>query len=262
MNAEASMHPGELLLRRLTAAETVGADVQAHVTGCDRCKAKVKSFEDEQRKFELAIPFERFAAGVERAQRSAAMPVKRERSMRWVMALAASLILVTAGGVTLKMVHTGPIGEPEGPTRIKGGEGPSIDVRVQSATGLQRDGSPDPLRPETLGFGEHVRIGYHNLHQPFLAVVSIDEKGEVTAIYPASGNSLPITSRSDFLPDSLEFTGSGLERVIVYASKEPIDVNELERQAKVRYDEAHGNLLQMGRLDLPGEQFDRTFKKP
>ncbi|MFT3835802.1 MAG: hypothetical protein QM723_02255 [Myxococcaceae bacterium] len=259
MNAEASMHPGELLLRRLMAAETVGADVQQHVKECERCKAKVKSFEDEQRKFELAIPFDRFAAGVERAQRSASKPVQRERSMRWVMALAASLILVMAGGVTLKMVHTGPIGQPQGTNGIKGGEG--IEVHIAAQSGVQRIGSPEPLLPETLQPGDRVRIGYHDMKEPFIAVVSIDEKGELTS-YPLTGTSMKVLAPNALLPETFQFDGTGMERMIVFASKEPVEVEELKRAVKVRFDEAHGNLKQMGRLELPGEQFDRTFLKP
>ncbi len=253
MTPEASLHPGELLLRRAAAQEEVGPEVHEHLKACERCRARVKSFEDEQRRFEAAIPFERFAAGVERAARSSSGR-KAERPMRWVMALAAGLLALTAGGLIYQANREGP------GVRVKGGGG--IDVRIAAPSGVQRDGSPDPLLPETLSSGERVRIGYHQLRERYIAVVSVDEKGEVTAIYPAEGKSLPVKPEGDYLPESLEFTGAGIERVIVVASNEPLDAEELKRATKERFDEARGNLLQMGRLDVPGEQFHRTFRKP
>ncbi len=77
--------------------------MQEHATACERCRAKLQGFDDEQRRFEDAIPFERFAAGVERAARTPAPARRRERPVRWVMALAASLVALAAGvGATVR----------------------------------------------------------------------------------------------------------------------------------------------------------------
>ena len=45
-------------------------------------------------------------------------------------------------------------------------------------------------------------------------------------------------------------------------SDQPIDVDSARRAARAAYDKAGGNLARMPSLDLPGEQFVRTFAKP
>ncbi|MBS1150751.1 MAG: hypothetical protein H6Q89_2449, partial [Myxococcaceae bacterium] len=124
--------------------------------------------------------------------------------------------------------------------------------------------SDDPLQPEALGPGERVRIGFRAGAYRYVAAVSIDESGEVTALYPERGPSLRVRADGtrEYMSDSLEFTGHGLERVVVVMTSEPIDVEDVRRAAKAGYDEARGNLSQLGTLDLPGEQFHRTFLKP
>jgi hypothetical protein len=67
---------------------------------------------------------------------------------------------------------------------------------------------------------------------------------------------------TQYLPDSLVFTGAGLERVVVVMSREKLDVEAVKRAAKARYDEARGKLEHLGTLDVPGEQFHRSFLKP
>ncbi|MBX7101548.1 MAG: ACP synthase, partial [Myxococcaceae bacterium] len=62
-------HPGELTLRQIL-AQDASAELVAHAAACEQCKVRLKALEDEQRRFEAAIPFERFAAGVERAART------------------------------------------------------------------------------------------------------------------------------------------------------------------------------------------------
>ena len=125
-------------------------------------------------------------------------------------------------------------------------------------------GSQDPLLPEALANGERVRIGFRAGGYRYLAAVSIDEKGDVTALYPERGPSIRVRTdgAKEYLSDSLEFTGHGLERVVVVMTADPLDVEDVRRAAKARYDEARGNLSQLGTLDLPGEQFHRTFLKP
>ena len=229
----------------------------AHLADCAECKLKLKGFEDEQKRFEAAIPFERFAAGVERATRQPrATPAPRKQLIRVVMAIAAGLVVLA--GVPLVMKGVDPSNN-----RIKGGTG--IDVRVASpANGPQRMASQDPQVPEALAPGEWVRIGFRAGGYRYLAAVSIDEHGEVTALYPERGPSLRVRTEgsTEYLSDKLAFTGQGLERVVVVLTAEPLDVEDVKRAAKARYDEARGNLNQLGTLDLPGEQFHRTFLKP
>ncbi len=257
MSATAATHPREIELRRISAGENVPA-AAAHLSDCADCKLKLKGFEDEQKRFEAQIPFERFAAGVERATRQPreTPTAPRKQLMRVVMAIAAGLVVLA--GVPLVMKGTDVTHN-----RLKGGSG--IDVRVASpANGPQRMASQDPQVPEALAPGEWVRIGFRAGGYRYLAAVSIDEQGEVTALYPERGPSLRVRTEgaTEYLSDKLAFTGQGLERVVVVLTAEPLDVEDVKRAARARYDEARGNLSQLGTLDLPGEQFHRTFLKP
>ena len=256
MTPAALPHPREIELRRLLAGESV-ADASTHLAGCADCKARLKDLEDQQQRFEAAIPFERFAAGVERATRQPRpTPQVTRRPRRILLGIAAGLVLLT--GVPLLIRASEP-----GTNRLKGGS--EVEVVIAApANGPQRMGSIDPLLPEALAPGERVRIGFRAGGYRYLAAVSIDEGGQVTALYPERGPSLRVRTdgSTEYLSDSLEFTGRGLERVVVVMTAEPLDVEEVRRAARARYDEARGNLSQLGTLDLPGEQFHRTFLKP
>lgn len=257
MRSAVPQHPREIELRRLLAGEQL-TDAAAHLASCAECKARVKDLEDQQQRFEGAIPFERFAAGVERATRQPRATPKTTRGpVRILIAIAATVLLLA--GIPLVMRSQ----LDEGGNRLKGGS--EVEVVVAGpANGPQRIASDDPLQPEALGPGERVRIGFRAGAYRYVAAVSIDESGEVTALYPERGPSLRVRADGtrEYMSDSLEFTGHGLERVVVVMTSEPIDVEDVRRAAKAGYDEARGNLSQLGTLDLPGEQFHRTFLKP
>jgi hypothetical protein len=250
-------HPGALTLRRLLAGEAVGSEVKAHASTCAECQARLKKFTEEQRQFEAQLPFERFAAGVERAQRTP-REVRSPRSPVLQVVLALAAVLLVAVGVG----QLSGIEDPSGRNRLKSGG--DIDLVVAGSAGGQRNASSDPHSPEALARGERVRIGYSAGTWRYLAVLSIDEAGQVTPLYPESGTSLPIAPDGPraWLPDSVEFTGSGLERVVVVMTNDPTQMQLLAKEAKRRYDEAQGDLTKMSNLEVPGEQFHRTFLKP
>ncbi len=235
-----SEHPSMLTLRRLHAGEAVGDEVQAHVAGCPECAAKMQAFVAEQRQLEQALPFERFAGGVK--QRTA-RPVRRAVTVG--LALAATLALVFAVSRSSETTTN----------RVKGGA--SIDLVVAGGGGQrQAAGEPEALAP-----GERVRVGLTAGVWRYAMVVSIDERGMVTPIYLENGRSLSVNGTA-WLPDSLEFTGQGLERLVVVLSQAPLTLDTVSQAAKTAYDAAHGDVARMTDLELPGEQFQRTFLKP
>jgi hypothetical protein len=261
MNGEG--HIGELQLRRRRAGEALGAEgplIEAHAAVCAECKARIRALDDEQRRFEAAISFDRFAAGVERAARGTPAVARRRAPMRrWMavptLAMAAAVAVVVTFHGRAVSIH------PVGYDGIKGGAG--IIVRVAGAAG-QRTARVDATEP--LSAGERLRIGYQTGGHRYLLSLSIDEHGEVTPLYPEQGASLTvpagIASATHFLPDSLELTGAGLERIVVVLSDQPVDVQVARQAARLAYDRAGGDLGHLPRLDLPGEQFTRTFAKP
>lgn len=256
----ANGHIAELTLRRRRAGEALGAEapaIEEHATACADCRARIRALDDEQRRFEDEISFDRFSAGVERAARGA------RPARRWPNVTRAWMapVLAAAAGLIV-MVTVGPKPPGPGPTnRIKGGSG--IIVRVAGTDG-QRTAGVDAT--EALARGERLRIGYQAGGHKYLLSLSVDDRGEVTPLYPERGPSLQVPDGSEtatrFLPDSLELTGKGTERIVVVLSDQPIDVEVARRAARAAYQRAGGDVTRLPKLDLPGEQFVRTFAKP
>ena len=268
-------HIGDLKLRRLHAGEVLGPEaavITAHTATCAQCRARVKDLDDEQRRFEQDISFDRFAAGVERAARrpasassstDAAMPKWMPRHpVRWMvpaLGMAAALVLmITFNG---RQRDGAPI------NRAKGGADVVVRIGGDRAPGGnsdrgQRVASSDG--PESLARGERLRIGYKAGPHRYLTAVALDDQGHATALYPESGRSLalPPDTETHYLPDSVELTGAGAERVVVVLSDQAVDVDAVKRAAEAAYRQAKGDILHLPALNLAGEQFHRTFLKP
>jgi len=255
----ANGHIAELTLRRRRAGEALGADapaIEEHATTCADCRTRIRALDDEQRRFEDEISFDRFSAGVERAARSARPARRAMRARVWMSSVAG----IAAAAAALLVFVTSP-GKPGPTTRSKGGSG--IIVRVAGTDG-QRTAGVDAT--EALARGERLRIGYQSGGHRYLLSLSIDDRGEVTPLYPERGPSLQVPDGSQtatrFLPDSLELTGKGTERIVVVLSDDPIDVEVARRAARAAFQRAGGDVTRLPKLDLPGEQFVRTFAKP
>ncbi len=256
MNAE---HHGELELRRFRIGELPperSREIADHVPGCDACQARLAAIDAEAARFRESISFERFAAGVASAGRTAR---RRPRIPRWVppaMALAAAAGVVLALSVRPATV-TGPA--PAGANRVKGG-GAAVDFYVGG------EGTPRLAgAAERLAAGERVRIGYHPGPYRYLAVVSVDDGGEVSRLYPTGGESLPVTrgrGAETLLPSSVAFSGHGPERVVVVLTRRPVPVSRVARKVKAAWRAAGGDVTHLGPLDLPGAHFHRVFLKP
>jgi hypothetical protein len=266
----AAGHIGELDLRRHRAGEPLGESggaIAEHASACAECKARLRALDDEQRRFESAISFDRFAAGVERAARGARPAPRRLPARVWALptlAMAAVVaVVVTFHGRTPQIGTGAPGGHvtPPGWDGIKGGAG--MTVRIAGAAG-QRTAQVEAT--EALAAGERLRLGYQSGGHRYLLSLSIDAQGVVTPLYPEQGSSLTVPaavpSATHFLPDSVELTGAGLERIIVVLSDQPISVEAARAAAKAAYDRAGGDLGRLQKLELPGEQFVRTFAKP
>ncbi len=256
-------HIGELKLRRLRAGEPLGDEapaLTAHAAACAPCRARLKDIDDEQRRFEQAISFDRFSAGVERAaRRPAPVPAWAPRA-RWLtpaLGAAAALALVVTFGARQRGAD-----EHNRGNRTKGGA--DVVVRIGAGERTQRiagSGAPESLAP-----GERLRIGYKAGSHRYLTAVSLDDHGQATALYPESGQSLALPAEgagdTHYMPDSVELLGAGAERVVVVLSDQPLDVEAVKRAAEAAFRKAKGDILRLPPLELAGEQFHRTFLKP
>jgi len=193
---------------------------------------------------------------------------------RWAfpaLSLAAALALTISFAPRLRPGAGGGNGEAThgegarvvGTNGIKGGA--DVVVQIGGAPGSpQRSASIGA--PETLSPGERIRIGYQPGGHRYVTSLSIDDHGEVTALYPEAGRSLPVgkgvATTPRYLPDSVEFTGKGNEQLIVLLSDQALDVETVKRAARAAFERAGRDLARLPALDLPGEQFRRTFVKP
>lgn len=254
------IHIPELALRQFRIAEldaAAQASGQRHLSGCSSCRSRLQALEQEQRAFEAEIPFERFVGGVNRAAR--ARPplgfLARPTWLRPALSLAAVFAILAAAGPLLLASR------PRAHHRTKGAA--AVEVRVSTGeNGPQRVATPGA--PEALARGERVRIGVLPEGHRYLVAVSVDAGGKVTPLYPETGVGVAVSPSStmQYLPGSLEFTGPGLEDVVVVLTDAPLTVETLAGAASAAYGRAHGDLHALGRLEVGGEQFQQLLLKP
>jgi hypothetical protein len=265
-------HVGELRLRRFQLGELPPGEreeVAHHTAACGACRLRLDGLGDEQRVFEQELPFARFAGGVERARR---VPGSARPEVEWTgRPRRRAFSLVTMGGLAAAAVmvvvalpharHTDSAKVSHNGLKGARREG---SARVAGTGGEQR--SADPAGLERLQAGERVRLGYRTDAPAFVAALSIDDAGTVTPLYPEAGPSLAaaVAREPAYLPDALELTGRGRERVYMVISEQPIPVEALGAAVKLAYDRAHGDL---GAMTAPalGAAADVTswlFAKP
>ena len=256
-------HIGELRLRRFRGGELVGAEqeqVSRHTASCGACRGRLRALDEEQRQFEREISFERFAGGVERARRVPRVHPRRA----WTLAAlafasaAAAVLVVWAPAESVR----------GGLNRIKGGPVTTAEVRIAAAAGtgnVQRAAAAGGT--EVLRAGERLRIGVRPAARRHVAALSIDDAGQVTAIYPRPGQPLSVERGPDttYLPDSLELTGAGQERMFLLLSDRPLDLARLESAARAAHARAQGDLRVASSVQVDGngkvEQFTWLFEK-
>lgn len=271
-------HLGALNLRRIHAGEWSGAEAAratAHVAGCPECERRLALLAQEQKEFEAQVSFERFSAGVERATR-VPRPAggARGRSRTAVLSLgaAAAALALVAGGQTLFQGsrHAGEHGATTvaGANRTKGATaGPRIEVHI--APPLPRE-NPQRIAPvdgvERLARGERLRVGVESGRRHFCLVISIDDAGQVTPLFPEDGTSSSVQAQGglQYLPGAFELTGAGHERLVVILTDRPVEAATLGASAGAALAAAAGDLTRMPDLDLAleGDQFHRIFLKP
>jgi hypothetical protein len=252
-----SSHVAELALRCYRAGEFAAeacADVDRHLASCAACRAKMRVLVEEQRSFEREIPFERFAGGVERAQR-----VPRQRPRRaWAVSISG---VVAAAALALFALR---VSSPGHSNRIKGSS-VEATARIASANASAQRTAP-PGSQEVLEPGDRVRLGYKTVDARYLAAISVDDSGEVTPLYPESGPALAVSVALEtaYLPDSLEFTGAGRERVFLFLARTPFDLEAAKQAVKSAHQAAKGDLSALPNPAFAGGQdvFSWLFRKP
>jgi len=252
-----SPHIGELALRCYRAGEYAPetcTEVDRHLANCPACRAKIRVLVEEQRGFEREISFERFAGGVERAQR-----VPRQRPRRaWAAGISG---IIAAAAVALFLVK---VSSPGHQNRSKGNS-VEATARIASTTAPAQRTAP-PGSQEVLEPGDRVRLGYKTADARYLAAISVDDRGEVTPLYPETGAALAVSTTLEtvYLPDSLEFIGAGRERVFLFLARTSFDLEAATQAVKSAHQAAKGDLSALPNPAFAGGQdvFSWLFRKP
>lgn len=259
-----SAHESTWTLRRLHAGELPALEAtraREHVDTCEACGATLRSFAREQAAFEAEVPFERFEAGVERAReqqtQARSEPAPRAPWVRPLMAVAASAVVLV---LARPMLERGGVSDPVAGNRLKGGA--SAELRIGGGGEPQRVASVDA--PEGLRPGERVRLGYSAEAFRYVAALSVDAQGEVTPLYPESGDSLSVETGAGqhWLPESVEFTGAGAERVVLVLTDTPVSMDALSDAARNAFAAAGRDVTRMAPLDVAGAQTQWVLLKP
>jgi anti-sigma factor RsiW len=220
-------HVGELRLRRFRLGELPEGEretIARHTGDCGACRTRLATLDDEQRAFEREITFPRFAGGVERAARvpRASAPPRRY----W---LAGAVGLATAAAAAFVLLPRGNLPERN---RLKGNAA-TASVRIAAADGSQqRSVTPGTaVGAVRLAAGERLRLGYRVPQARHLVALSIDDRGEVTPLYPERGTSLAVRPQPGpdayvYLPDSIELYGAGRERLYLFVGEQPFPVDD------------------------------------
>ncbi|WP_375757934.1 ACP synthase [Corallococcus exercitus] len=263
-----SAHESSWTLRRLHAGELPAPEAtraQAHAEACEACGATLRSFVDAQAAFEAEVPFEAFEAGVERAHarqvKASEQPATRAQWVRPLMAVAASVVVLVLARPLLETHGTAdPARPPVAGNRLKGGAG--AELRIGGGMDPQRVAGTEA--PEALQPGERVRLGYTADAYRYVAALSVDAQGEVTPLYPESGDSLAVEpgAGQHWLPESVEFTGAGAERVVLVLTDAPVSMDALSDAARKAFDAAGRDVTRMAPLDVAGAQTQWILLKP
>jgi hypothetical protein len=86
----------------------------------------------------------------------------------------------------------------------------------------------------------------------------------VSATRPRIRATWPPSPETVYLPDSLEFTGAGRERVFLFMARTPFDVDAAKQAVKSAHQAAKGDLSALPNPAFAGGQdvFSWLFRKP
>jgi hypothetical protein len=200
-----SRHPSELALEAYL-FERDQSPVAGHVAGCEHCRARLARMEREGENFRrFVLPATLDAVLAKNS------PGRRRKAWTWLLALAPA-----AAAVAL-VVALRPAEPPDGYVGIKGGMNLVAYVNAPGGANAVRDGQAVP--PSAA-----LRFMVNPGGSCNLWIVSVDESGQVSRIYPAAGNDgAPVSGKRVTLPGGAMLDGrTGLERFYGVCSPGPL----------------------------------------
>ena len=219
----AARHPSDLALEDYLMARE-RSKVAPHVGGCDTCRGRIAQMEREGQDF-LQYVFPATVAKVEEAASRGARPAW----MRWVYLVP----LPVAGLAAVLFVALSPGQKMTGPGEdyigVKGAAGTlGLTVFLGAVEGAR------PLKGgEVVPLNSALRFSVSAAKECNLWVLSVDGTGEVSRLYPVSGDRAAALKRGGVLPGGAVLDGKpGPERIFAVCSAKELPYTTVERAAQ------------------------------
>jgi hypothetical protein len=217
-------------LRSLRAGELSGetkSKLEAHLGGCEHCRARVLELEQEEAYFHANIDV---AAESVRVVEQLNAPKKPGpwRLPAWISVPAAALALVI-------VVLVAQPKEEENGTRLKGASTPraahvELQMYVKDAAGIRAAADGARLRE-----GDAIQFRYDAGGRDYLMVLSVDAGGTISPLYPdAERASIKVSPHGRHVLEGsiiLDQT-RGPERIFAFFSAAPLTFEEVKRELK------------------------------
>jgi hypothetical protein len=187
------------------------AEIEAHLSGCARCRERLEELRRERRDLYDRIP---------RLELQEARPRPRWRP---ALAAACACLLLAIGA----WLFWGDEDRPGG-VAFKG-EAPAVSFRVERQGRVFEGRAHMRLQP-----GDRVRFAYSLGEDAYLLIVNLDGAGKATVYYPpGGGDSLQVRAGQEvFLPGSIRLDEYlGPERIFAVFTREPLNASDVESAA-------------------------------
>jgi len=206
-------HLSELALERWIAGELADTTAAArHLARCADCQARLHHRSEARSVFGRRADLAALAQATWR--RAGVAPSSRRRRLLALGAVAAVACLVVA----IPTLLSPRIGERLDGLRAKGGLALELFVR-------HPDGAVASMVPEgTAVPGDQLRFRVVTPRKGFVAIVSVDGAGQVSAYLPAAGSLPAVGAGAHLLDGAVELDDVlGHERLLAFLCSEPLD---------------------------------------
>lgn len=210
-------HPSELALERHLLDPAASA-VKSHVESCQRCGARLAEMKRQGEEFLQFV----FPATVEKVEEAAE---KGARRFSWIP-LFAPVSAVAAAAALFLLVQPAPDGFPADYDGIKGRGGIGLSVFVNRASGVHC-----AVEGEPVAASEQIRFRVDLTRKPcHLWIVSVDAAGQVSRLFPTTGDAGVLVATQYEIPGGAELDGKpGPERVFAICTPQPVYYAAIER---------------------------------
>lgn len=205
------MHPSALRLEAHL-LDPVRSAVSGHVEGCEDCRAHLLTMQRQGDDFMRYV----YPSTVD------ALVPKTARRWTWA-AVLAPLTALAAAAVVL-VVNRGP------PADYIGTKGVAIKLNVYA--GLEA-GARALSDKDQVPASAALRFRVQPARPCHLGIVSVDERGAVSQLYPQNGDVAPALERVETLPGGAILDGQpGPERIFAVCSADPLPMQKIEAAVK------------------------------